>query len=132
MYTEEADDGDTLKAPSRMAFRSSSRELRTWIRDNPKATYSEVLLEAERIVSGKRDKFIQTMQQNQRLALASMASTLGRFPLKIAGEGAASMAAIRDYLAGELAEDQPIPRRQQLLQMLSIANEEYTFEVLLP
>ena len=132
MYTEEADDGDTLKAPSRMAFRSSSRELRAWIRDNPKATYSEVGLEAERIVSGKRDKFIQTMQQNQRLALASMASTLGRFPLKIAGEGAASMAAILDYLAGELAEDQPIPRRQQLLQMLSIANEEYTFEVLLP
>jgi hypothetical protein len=103
MYTEQADDGGTLKAPSRMAFRSSSRELRAWIRDNPTAPYSEVLSEAERIVSGKRDKFIQTMRQNQRLELASMASVLGRFPLKIEGEGAASMAEIRDYLAGELA-----------------------------
>jgi hypothetical protein len=57
---------------------------------------------------------------------------LGRFPLKIEGEGAASMAEIRDYLAGELALEKPIARRQQLLQMLSIANEEYTFEGLLP
>ena len=132
MYAEQADDGGALKAPSRMAFRSSSRELRAWIRDNPKATSSEVLLEAERIVSGKRDKFIQTMQQNQRLELARVASVLGRFPLQIQGEGAASMAEIRDYLAGELAQNQPIALRDRFLQMLSIANEEYTFEVLLP
>jgi hypothetical protein len=89
-------------------------------------------LEAERIVSGKRDKFIQTMQQNQRLELARVASVLGRFPLKIEGEGAASMAEIRDYLAGELAQNQPIALRDRFLQMLSIANEEYTFEGLLP
>lgn len=132
MYTEQADDGGTLKAPSRAAFRSSSRELRAWIRDNPAAPYSAVLSEAERIVSGKRDKFIQTMQQNQRLELASMASTLGRFPLQIEGEGAASMAEIRGYLADQLALDQPIALRDRFLQMLRIANEEYTFEALLP
>jgi hypothetical protein len=57
---------------------------------------------------------------------------LGRFPLQIEGEGAASMAEIRDYLAGELALEKLAAPRQQLLQMLRIANEEYTFEVLLP
>jgi hypothetical protein len=74
-YTEESD-AALLKSPSRMAFRAASRRIKSFVRDNPKSSFSQVMAEADKIVAANAATFLQAARQHRQEQLRIVYSRL--------------------------------------------------------
>ncbi|WP_341713783.1 hypothetical protein [Erythrobacter sp.] len=72
----EASDAEMLKSPSRQAFFRARRQLRDWIRDNPKASKRDIVKEAQSMVRAVEGEFKTKMKTFRQGELRSAYSKL--------------------------------------------------------
>jgi len=74
-YTEQAD-AALLKSPSRAAFRKTSRQVRDYVRNNPRASYEQIITHTKKLVSATQDEFNEKLRYFRQEELRSSYSRL--------------------------------------------------------
>lgn len=102
-YTEVADK-ELLGTPARQAFMQSRRDIRRFVRENPKASYQQVMQEADRLIKLQKPRFVAKFEAFKVEKLKSQYSLLspalrGRIP----NPSTASLEEVQSAVARELA-----------------------------
>ncbi len=103
-YTEESD-AALLKSPSRMAFRQASKKIKSFVVENPKASFGEVMAEADKIVTASKDTFIQAARKYRQEQLRVNYSNLGVHRASIPEPTPDNLEEVKKAVAARLANN---------------------------
>lgn len=127
-YTEIADK-EMLGTPARQAFMQSRRDIRRYIRANPRASYQDVMKEADRLIKLQKPRFVAKFEAFKAQKLKATYSTLppvlkGRIP----NPSTASLEEVQAAVAKELAGGSTDPMLTGLNNVLKEAFDLRIFD----
>ena len=118
-YTEIADQ-KLLKTPTRQAFMQSRRDIRRFIRENPTASYQQIMQEADRLIKLQKPRFVAKFESFKAEKMKADYSRLppalrGRIPNPSTASLEEVQAAVTREMAGKARKDMILIRFNDVL-----------------